>query len=52
MNHKKRTLFVEESCLKETNSCLEVCRKLRSTMRIHLVDRVVEGGSREGAIKR
>lgn len=51
MDHKEGTLFVEKSCLKET-TVLEVCGKLRSTMRVHLVDRVVEGGSRGGEKKR
>lgn len=51
MDPKEGTLFIKESCLKETN-VLEVCGKLRLTLRVHLVDRVVEGRSRGDAKKR
>lgn len=40
----------EEVCLKGTN-VLEVCGEPRSTLRVHLVDKI-EGLSREGAKRR
>ena len=51
MNNEEGVLFGEESCLKETN-VPEVCGESRSTMRIHLVDRIEEGGSRGSAKNR
>lgn len=49
MGNEERVSFGEEVCLKGTN-VLEVCRKSRSTLRVHPVGRI-EGESREGAKK-
>lgn len=51
MNNEEEVPFGEKSCLKETNVS-EAYGDSRSTMRIHLVDRVEEGGSRGTAKNR